>query len=90
MDETDPAYRTDGVGAFGSAAGPAAVSLSENVTDIGRRVCKNDPSNVQEEIIPVYEDDEEGNPAPAVMEWFERVTDRLRGLIDRFLRLFRR
>ena len=54
-----------------------------------RRVCANDPSHVQEEIIPRYEEDEEGNPSVGIMEWFHRVVEYVRGFIDWFLRLFR-
>ena len=53
-----------------------------------RRVCRNDSSHVQEEIIPRYEEDEEGSPAAAIVEWFNRVMEGVRGFIDWLLRLF--
>ncbi len=57
-----------------------------------RRVCRNDPSHIEERVIPRYEEDEAGNPIAALIEFVrnleQSIADYARGFIDWFLRLF--
>jgi len=55
-----------------------------------RRVCANDPSHVEEQVIHRYEEDENGEPTSAIREFIARITSFMKGIIDWFLRLFRR
>ena len=59
-----------------------------------RRVCNNDPSHIEERIIPRYEEDEASNPIAAIIEFVQEleqtVSEYTRGIIDWFLRLFRK
>lgn len=59
-------------------------------TGILRRVCRNDPSHVEEETIPRLELDDNGKPTNTITEFVDRISSHFKGLIDWFLRLFRR
>ncbi|MCR5040584.1 MAG: leucine-rich repeat domain-containing protein [Clostridia bacterium] len=53
-----------------------------------RRECKNDPSHVETDIIPVLEYDEDEELARPVIDFFQRIVGVFRGIIDWFLRIF--
>ena len=53
-----------------------------------RRVCENDPAHVEERVIPMYEEDENGNPTQKIQEFIERIETYVKGVIDWILRLF--
>lgn len=59
-------------------------------TGLMRRMCQNDPSHVEERVIPKLELDENNEPTSAIQAFIDSITSFFRGIIDWFLRLFRR
>ena len=58
-------------------------------TGLMRRVCQNDPSHVEERVIPKLELDENNEPTSAIQAFIDSITSFFRGIIDWFLRLFK-
>ena len=61
---------------------------TETEEGLMRRVCENDPAHVEERVIPMYEEDENGNPTQKIQEFIERIETYVKGVIDWILRLF--